>query len=83
MGNLSSPENIRANRLREADLLVCRLLSDWVQDRDQIEEIRRESLDQEIMARDPSRVADNLSGHPSETIYFDLQRLLTIIREVK
>jgi hypothetical protein len=83
MAALTSAEHMRAQRLREAELLVCRLISEWGSDQRAIADIRRESMDKEIVARDPSRVSDNLSGFPSETMYFDLQRLLTIVREVR
>lgn len=71
----------KLQRRNEAELLICRLIGEWTKDRRLIQEIRAESLDKERMARDPSCVSDNLSDFPPALQYFDLQRLLTLVRQ--
>lgn len=72
---------LKASRRAEADLLVCRLISDWNQERRLIEEIRSNSLNEDLMTRDPAYVHDNLNGTPSSLMIYDLRRLLGLIRQ--
>lgn len=74
-------EYLKARRRQEADLLICRLTSDWVHERKSIDWVRTSSLNKELMARDPSFVHDNLSGCPSDLWVFDLQRLRALIEQ--
>lgn len=70
-----------ANRRREADLLVCRLLSEWNRLHRDLGEVRAAALAAQPLTRELSDVADNLHGSPSELMAFDLRRLLTLIQE--
>jgi len=68
-------------RRQEAELLVCRLISEHNRLCRDLAEIAEESRNAALMSGDPSLTADNLRGVTPELMYFDLQRLLTLIRE--
>lgn len=77
----SGEEYLKLQRRNEADLLICRLIGEWAKDRKLIQEIRADSQDKARMAADPNYVSDNLSDFPPSLQYFDLQRLLTLVRQ--
>jgi len=79
---MSATPDLQCQRRREeADLLVCRLLSDLTRLRRDLAELRQDAMNAELMARDPSRVADELSQLPSPLMHYDLQRLLDLVRK--
>lgn len=80
-GPITGAQALRAARRQEAELLLCRLLSDFNLMGREINEVRNASLDAELLRRDPSHVADNLLDTPPALMYYDLQRLLTLVRE--
>ncbi|MGP1628346.1 MAG: hypothetical protein ACTS8S_00130 [Giesbergeria sp.] len=78
---MTGDELLKQQRSEEAQLLICRLILEWNASRKLVAEIAANSLDAGRMLRDPSYVADNLAREPSALVYFDLQRLLTLVRQ--
>lgn len=78
---MTAEEQLRVNRRREAELLVCRLISDRNRLCRDLAEIAEGSRDAQRMQRDPGYVADNLGAVAPELMHYDLVRLLDLIRE--
>ncbi len=68
-------------RREEAELLVCRLLSDFNRLTRDFEEVKTALQDKDLLQCDTQYIADYLSACLPALMRYDLLRLVTLIRE--